>query len=276
MAHPVVSGNKIRKLEYLLPVLKSGSSLGVVSFGGIYSNHIHALAWLCKVYEVPLHLMVRAHTGLRKGEFSPTLRDVSNWGAEVHFLSPTDYRCHTQDDHLEYWQSRFPGYAIVPEGGSHGSALKGIGSMVSEVYDDLSHPDVWICPVGTGATLAGIVRHAQPDQLVLGISALKASNLDKNILHRWDLTSYPNWTVAHQWHFGGYGHVRTELIRFIHEFYQTTDILLDPLYNGKAMYALDQYISSRLITPQSRVVFLHTGGLQGWRGLNKDSEIPVD
>lgn len=269
LAHPVVSGNKIRKLAYLIPKLREASCAGVLSFGGPHSNHVHALAWLCHEFHVPLTVFIRSYEPDWTLFDSPTLEDARHWGAELRTLSPEEYRKKDQADRIRRWEREFPEYMIVPEGGSHWDAVHGVAEMMAEITAVLPGPDVWMCPVGTGATVAGIIRYKQPDQWVIGVSALKSSVLDSEINSRWQLEQYSKWVIAQQWHFGGYGKTPEALISFLHDFHSKHSIRLDPLYNGKTMYAFVQYVKFGLIPAGSQVVFVHTGGLQGWRGIER-------
>lgn len=263
LIHPVVSGNKYRKLRFLLPLFEKNSCTGVLSFGGRYSNHIHALAWICRKYNVPLTVFIRAHNDKSR---SSTLADVHEWKADVRYLTPGEYRKKDTEEQLDRWKKEFPGYLVIPEGGSHESSLRGIVEMMEEIANELPDTDIFICPVGTGATLAGMIHAKKRPQWIIGVSSLKSSVLHLELNKKWKLESFPGWTVADQWHFGGYGRITGPLINFIDQFEHDHNILLDPLYNGKAMYAFYQYLRYDLIPPGSQVVFIHTGGLQGWRG----------
>lgn len=160
----------------------------------------------------------------------------------------------------------YPGYLIIPEGGSHPRALEGIDRMMQEINDQISNVNYLVCPVGTGATFAGMVKSAKRGQRTIGISALKSSVFFREIQYRWGLDKYHNWSIADQWHFGGYGKMTRELDLFIRQFEINHGMLLDPLYNGKAMFATCEYLKYQLFPSGSKVVFIHTGGLQGWRG----------
>lgn len=276
MIHPVVSGNKLRKLSFLFPGLEAATYMpgtlkrsgyqGILTFGGAHSNHVHALAWICKEYGVPFIVFVRSHDPEVQ---SPTMNDVRLWGGIIIPLSPDKYSKKENPKQINRWEKAFPGYLIIPEGGSHTRSLDGIGEMMREIDTDIPDWDLMLCPVGTGATMAGIIRHKNPGQWAIGISALKTSLAKVLIGSQWELDEYDHWTIADQWHFGGYGKVTKELLVFIKSFRKTHGILLDPLYNGKAMYAFYQYLEFNLIPPSSKVVFIHTGGLQGWRGLRE-------
>lgn len=265
LIHPVVSGNKYRKLAFLMPEFEDNRYQGIVSFGGPHSNHIHALAWVCHHHNIPLVVLVRSS---HEYPDSPTLRDVRQWGAVVEVLSPTQYRLKDTEEYLNHLEKKYPGYLMIPEGGSHPKAPVGFEKMIREVEMCLPDPDLYICPVGTGATLAGIVRFKAPRQYVIGVSSLKSSSFYQEIKRKWSLDQYPRWTLAEQWHFGGYGKMTKTLLDFLGRFEQDHGVLLDPVYNGKAMFAFHEYVRFHLIPPGSKVVFLHTGGVQGWRGVN--------
>lgn len=262
LIHPVISGNKYRKLAFLHPLFRSGACPGVISYGGPFSNHIHALAWLCKEYNVPLTAFIRSH---REYLQSPTMEDVREWGATIIPLSARDYSKEVAQARTLKSKDQFPGQLIIPEGGSHPDALAGIGDMIDEIMTQLPAWDMIVCPVGTGATLAGIVRYKNHDQVAVGVSALKSSRTKEIMGLQWNLAQYRHWTIADQWHFGGYGKITEELSGFLEFFREKHGIKMDPLYNGKALYALYQYVKFDLIPPGSKVVLVHTGGLQGAR-----------
>lgn len=264
LIHPQISGNKFRKLQFLRDLQGKNMLKGILSFGGAFSNHLHALAFFCYSEGVPLNVFVRSYD---ENPDNPVLSDLRKWGVQVRILSPEEYRRKEDPEQIRRWEEEFPGHLILPEGGSHPDALTGIKDMMQEIGKEGIRADYYFVPVGTGATLAGMV-HAQEDlQMTVGISALKTSELFYSVQKKWKLEEYRNWTIADQWHWGGYGKVPEDLKLFLKEFESRHEILLDPLYNGKAMYALCQYLRHELIPPGSVVVFIHTGGLQGWRGI---------
>lgn len=262
LLHPIISGNKYRKLAFLNPILEKRRCSGVVSFGGPHSNHLHALAWLCKMHDVPLTVMVRSHGELPR---TPTLTDVQEWGGAIRAIRPELYREKDREVNLNRWRRQYPDHIFIPEGGSHPHALDGVKDMMDEIEVALPYADLFFCPVGTGATLAGMVRSLKIKQKVVGVSAIKSSVLDKDISNKWNLGSDSNWIIADQWHFGGYGKMPEKLIQFVSFFKNKHGITLDLLYNGKTMFGFYQYVKYNLIPSGSNVVFIHTGGLQGLR-----------
>lgn len=266
LIHPLISGNKFRKLQFLKDLQGKEMLKGILSFGGAFSNHLHALAFYCFSEKIPLTVVVRS-----RGDHpeNPVLKDLCRWGAEIRFVTPTEYRRKDDPQQMQRWRVEWPGYLILPEGGSDPRALEGVGGMMREIGEADLDPDYFFVPVGTGATLAGMVRNRRGKGVIVGISALKTSGGYAAVKKKWRLKEESDWLVADQWHWGGYGKVPEDLRRFLKEFEIRHEILLDPLYNGKAMYALFQYLRYELIPPGAVIVFIHTGGLQGWRGIER-------
>jgi 1-aminocyclopropane-1-carboxylate deaminase len=260
LLHPVISGNKWRKLKYILDHALSLGADTLISMGGAYSNHLHALAYTGMVLGLKTIGLVR---GERPDILTPTLLDMKNWGMELNFVSRSDYRLLRQ---YKNWDD-LPGlkarqYWLV-EGGAQALALQGVADLVAEIaipYDTLC------LPCGTGTTLAGIVD-AVPEQVsVLSFSALKnAGFLTAEVTA---MLSQPrnNWRINLDYHFGGFAKMSAELSAFIEDFELKTTIPLEPVYTGKMMYALYDLIKKHYFKPGQRIIALHTGGLQGKRG----------
>jgi 1-aminocyclopropane-1-carboxylate deaminase len=271
--HPVISGNKWRKLKY---IIDHALSLGVdtlVSMGGAYSNHLHALAFVGKVLGLKTIGLVR---GEQPEILTPTLQDMRNWGMELKFVSRSDYRQLRQykdwqaPHHLPVahhpWQY-LPGLKQrqywVPEGGAQTLALKG----VAELVDEIGIPYDTICmPCGTGTTLAGIIEAAPQHVSVLGFAAFKNAAYLRSEVDAVLSQSRNGWQINLDYHFGGFAKTNAELSAFIEDFELKTTIPLDPVYTGKMMYAVYDLIQRRYFKPGERIIAVHTGGLQGRRG----------
>jgi len=136
-----------------------------------------------------------------------------------------------------------------------------------EILTDQEQRFDYICvPVGTGGTLAGLANSATDGQQLIGFSALKGNFLNEEVKK---YTSKTNWSVTDAYCFGGYAKVNKELIDFINDFKKQTAIALDPIYTGKMMYGISQYIKAGQFSKKSRILAIHTGGLQGLGGMNK-------
>lgn len=258
LLHPVISGNKWQKLKYFLAEALANGCHTLVSMGGAYSNHLHALAYCGH----KLGLMTRA---LVRGEAdaatNPALSDVQHWGMRLTFLSRTAYRVLRADGvprdltDGEYW---------IPEGGAGPLALQGIG----EWYATHDWRDTVLCvPCGSATTLAGMIQAAPPDVTVLGFSVLKGGKFLVDHVQR--LLTRParcRWEILFDYHCGGFAKTPQALLAFIGAFEQRHAIPLEPVYSGKMLYGLYDLIRHGYFARGQHLVALHTGGLQGRRG----------
>lgn len=260
LLHPVISGNKWRKLKYMLDHALSLGADTLISMGGAYSNHLHALAYVGKVLGLKTIGFVR---GEQPETLTPTLLDMKAWGMELKFVSRSDYRLLRQYKNWHDLPGLKPRQYWLPEGGAQPLALKGVAELVVEIgipYDKLC------VPCGTGTTLAGIIE-AVPEQVsVLGFAALKNAGFLTAEVDALLSQSRNNWQIDLAYHFGGFAKTNAELSAFIEDFELKTTIPLEPVYTGKMMYAIYDLIKKNYFKSGERIVAVHTGGLQGKRG----------
>lgn len=261
LIHPVVSGNKYRKLKYNLQEVRAGQYPGLLTFGGAYSNHIAATAYACREAGVPCVGVIRGEE-LEGKPLNATLRHAEADGMRFHFTSRERYRNKMTQEMLDYWEGLFPGYYILPEGGSNQLAVKGCAEILEE--EDLEF-DYIGTPVGTGGTMAGLITGSAEEQHVLGFPALKGDFLKDEIAK---FVTASNWSLVAGFQFGGYARVTGELIEFINIFKQETGIALDPVYTGKMMYGLKALAETGYFKAGTKILAIHTGGLQGIKGMN--------
>ncbi|MGR9013085.1 MAG: 1-aminocyclopropane-1-carboxylate deaminase/D-cysteine desulfhydrase [Gammaproteobacteria bacterium] len=262
LLHPVISGNKWRKLKYILDHALSLGADTIISMGGAYSNHLHALAYVGKVLGLKTIGLVRGEPSVT---LTPTLLDAKEWGMELKFVSRSDYRL------LRQYKSHFAlpglkqGQYWLTEGGAQTLALQGVAELVNEIemaYDTLC------VPCGTGTTLAGIIDKAPERMSVLGFAALKNAGFLRKEVEAMLSQSRHNWQLNLDYHFGGFAKINAELSAFINDFELKTNIPLEPVYTGKMIYAVYDLITKHYFKPGERIVALHTGGLQGKRGFS--------
>lgn len=261
LLHPLISGNKWRKLKYNLREAKEKNVQAVLSFGGAYSNHIHALAAAAKEYGLK-------SIGLIRGEElsinNNTLKDAADWGMEIHFIPREAYRT-KEEEILQPYYKAYSHLMVIPEGGSNALAIKG----VAEIIVELDLPFTTICtPSGTGATAAGLITGTPASSRVLAFSALKGDFLKKDIAALLP-QPYSHWELNNDYTFGGYAKMDQSLFDFILSFQKQHNILLDPIYNSKMMYGIYDLVRKDYFKPGEVIVALHTGGLQGWREWGK-------
>ncbi|WP_416305910.1 1-aminocyclopropane-1-carboxylate deaminase/D-cysteine desulfhydrase [Neptunicella sp. SCSIO 80796] len=256
LLHPVISGNKWRKLKYALQAIYAGQSSQIISFGGGYSNHLHALGYCCNQLDIAFTAIVR---GDYSANMTPTLTALSDWGAKIKFVDKQTYQRRSDHDYLLELQQQYPEAVVIPEGGSQRPALSGVADMVNELQH---HYDYILLPVASGGTLAGLI-HSQINTKLIGIAVLKGQGyleqLVKDLLSEHSPTQ---WQIAHHFHHGGYAKQPDELVHFCQQSQNDLNIPLEPVYSGKLFYAARELLAEQYFPQGSRILLLHTGGLQ--------------
>jgi 1-aminocyclopropane-1-carboxylate deaminase len=270
--HPLLSGNKFRKLKYNVEEALKQKHHTLLTFGGAYSNHIPATAYAAELNGLRSIGIIRGEELAEGWRENPTLTVASEMGMQFEFISRTAYRGRSDNSFLEDLGRRFGKVYIIPEGGTNELGVSGCEEIL-QPGDERFH--IICCAVGTGGTLAGLSRAASEQQAILGFPALKGNFLEKDIRQ---FTNKDNWTLIPQFHFGGYGRVSAELIDFINSFRSGTGIPLDPVYTGKMMYGLLRMVEDDAFDRGTRILAVHTGGLQGIKGMNgilKKKNLPL-
>ena len=262
LLHLIISGNKWRKLKYTLDHALSEGADTLISMGGAYSNHLHALAYVSKALGLKTIGLVR---GEQPETLTPTLSDLQNWGMVLKFVSRFDYRLLRQYKGCYDLPGLKPRQYWLPEGGAQALALKGVAELVNEI--DVAY-DILCVPCGTGATLAGIIDMV-PDQVsVMGFAALKNAEFLQTDVESLLPRPCSNWQINMDYHFGGFAKTSAELMTFMADFEFKNGIPLEPVYTGKMIYAIYNLITKHTFKPGQRIIAVHTGGLQGKRGFN--------
>ena len=270
LIHPNISGNKWRKLKYNLLEAEEKGYKTLLTFGGAYSNHIHALA-------VAGRLLGFKTIGCIRGEehlpLNHTLSEAEKNGMTFCYLSRSDYREKTSDTVIDQLKAKFGDFYLVPEGGTNESAVKGCSEVIEEIGFS---PDYIMSAIGTGGTLAGLITGMKNQGEILGVSSLKGGDfLEKDITSLLS-THSGNWKVLVDYHFGGYAKTNLELFSFIQWFQEKHDILLDPIYTSKMAFCFYDLLNKDYFKRGSKIVLVHTGGLQGWYGMIQQKKVSID
>jgi 1-aminocyclopropane-1-carboxylate deaminase len=258
---PLLSGNKYRKLKYNLRHAREAGYDTLLTFGGAYSNHLHATAAAGKRHGLRTIGLVRGEE-LAQSPLNPTLAAARRNGMHLEFLSRERYRQKSSPSFLAALQARYGRVFILPEGGTNERAIRGCAEILSPGDRAFSHV---CCAVGTGGTLAGLARAAGPGVQVRGYPAIRAAGLQAS-LRPWIPGAH--WTLVGDYHFGGYARIDRELVEFINDFKERTGVSLDPVYTGKMLYGILSDIRKGKFPQGSRILAIHTGGLQGRAGMN--------
>ncbi len=261
LIHPDISGNKYWKLFYNINhyLAENPAAPLIITFGGAFSNHISAVAALGKSEGIPTLGIIRGDELKDNWQENSTLKKAFENGMVFRFVTRESYR--NKAALTNTLQTEFPNALIIPEGGTNAYAVWGIQHMLSEGTKEF---DYLCTAVGTGGTAAGLSKFAKENQSVLGFKIVKDNSLEDSILN---LSRRKNFKLIEA-DFGGYGKINAEIVGFINEFYNAYKIPLDPVYTGKMMFKLINMIKSGYFAEGTKILAMHTGGLQGIAGAN--------
>lgn len=257
MLHPGLSGNKFWKLKVPLTRYLASSPISpeIISFGGAWSNHLHACSFLGPLLGIGTRGIIRGEelAKISEDRWSHTLQDMKKNGMKLEFVTRECYR--NKKELYSFYENKYPDALIIPEGGNSAQGREGVAGMLPENIDRFSHIAV---PVGTGTTIEGL-KQKFPEKEFIGFITVK----DKSL--------YPALRIKNisciDASLGGFGKINKELIHFINEFEYKFNLPLDPIYTGKMMFQLWNQLEKGNFEPGSHILVLHTGGLQGKRSL---------
>ena len=261
--HPIISGNKFRKLKYNIQEAKRLGHTTLLTFGGAFSNHILAVAGAGAEFGFKTIGIIRGEELESKINENPTLAKTQELGMQFHFVSRTAYRDKESSSFISFLCEKFGNFYLVPEGGTNDLAIKGCEEILTS--EDKSYFTHIACAVGTGGTISGLINSSTEKQQLIGFSSLKGAFLSEVIRN---FVVKTNWSISDACHFGGYGKVNDELIQFLNSFYTQTSIPLDPVYTGKMVFGVLDLIEKGYFPENSKILMIHTGGLQGIKGMN--------
>ena len=266
-------GNKWFKLKYNLLEAQRLGIQQLITFGGAYSNHLHATAEAADYFGFQSIGIVRgeAHVPL-----NDTLQHCVNKGMQLFYMSREDYRKKDNALFIQAWMSEqeIPFGYIIPEGGSNAWAVQGVKDLVDLLPADT---DIIATACGTGGTLAGLITGLHPQQEAWGFPVLKGADfLEEDIrqlLSESSFHEHKNWMLYLEYHLGGYAKLPDDLLSFVRQFKSEQGITLDPTYTCKLLFGLFDLANKGLLPKDKKIVALHTGGLQAWDGLTEKKRI---
>ncbi|MFY0727949.1 1-aminocyclopropane-1-carboxylate deaminase/D-cysteine desulfhydrase [Pseudomonas sp. NFX15] len=263
---PLISGNKWFKLIEHLKIAEQSGAKGIISLGGAHSNHLHALAAAGKRFGFSTVGLLRGHP-----QETPTVKDLQAFGMQLHWLGYGGYRARHEAGFWLPWKEQYPDLHPVPEGGGGLAGARGCMPLKDEVRSQLkgfgwSDYHGWWLACGTGTTLAGLVLAEAGEHRVYGALAVPddhgVAQWVEQVVGQTAEATYELMNASH----GGFAKVDPPLLAFIEQTEQASGIPLEPVYTGKALLALKQQVEAGKFAAGTRLVFVHTGGLQGRRG----------
>jgi|TARA_B110000902_G_scaffold195788_1_gene222009 1-aminocyclopropane-1-carboxylate deaminase len=268
LIHPFVSGNKFRKLKYNLQEAKKLKKKALFTYGGAFSNHIVATAVAGKIAGFKTFGIIRGDELGKKLEETleenATLREAHNNGMKFQFVSREQYRQKSSFGFVEKMKNKWGDFYVIPEGGTNCLAVDGCEEILNKEDSKFNY----ICSaVGTGGTISGLINASKKNQKIIGFPALKGNFLSEEIKKY--VGRKKNWSLQKAYHFGGYAKHDEELITFINNFTAETGVLLDPVYTGKMLFGILDLIKKDEFTEGSKILAIHTGGIQGIAGVNQ-------
>ena len=263
--HQHVSGNKWFKLQHALAKAQQQQASSVISFGGAYSNHIHALAYAAQQLNLPAIGYIRGQWS----EGNQTLSDAKRWGMTLHSLSREQYRQKNDTQFLASLKQQYPDIVVIAEGGSGVDALLGVAQLMGMIEKKLGSLDCLVAACGTGGTLAGLVASVKKTKSILGIPVLKGASFlvdDINdLLLSAGYKAHCQWQLDLEGHYGGYGKVKRDHLKAMRELELAHDVLLDPVYTAKMWRRFNELVADDYFASGAKIALLHSGGLQGRR-----------
>ncbi len=268
LIHPFVCGNKFRKLKYNLLAAKAENKKTILTFGGAFSNHIAAVAYAGKANGFKTIGIIRGEELFDKVSDNPTLQWARDCGMQLEFVTRSDY----QSKNITAFEDQLSDIYIIPEGGTNALAIKGCEEILTKSDAQF---DYICCSIGTGGTISGLINSVLPHQKILGFPALKGYFLRDEIRN---FVENSNWDLINDYHFGGYGKVTSDLVLFMNGFFGRNQILLDPIYTAKMVFGVMDLIQKDYFPEHSKILMIHTGGIQGIKGMNiklQNKQLPL-
>lgn len=267
LEHPAAPGNKWHKLKYHLEAARQQGATALATFGGPYSNHLHAFANVIADSAWAGICVVR---GELQAKLTPTLADAAQAGVVLWPSTRADYRLAEAAEVVATINANYPSVYWIPEGGGGVLGARGCQDWAQQIGQHGLGFDAWAVSAGTGTTAAGFLAASQAANLHV-FSALKGATAQQQeivaLAQQINPEARGESLVFHSdCHHGGYAKHSPELAQFMQQIAQLNPhLLLDPVYTCKSLFAIISKMQAGT-WPHQSTLFVHTGGLQGWRG----------
>jgi len=270
LIHPVIQGNKWRKLKYNVIDAQQTKQTTLLSFGGAYSNHLHALAAAGKHFNFKTIGIIR---GEQHTPPNPCIQDLLDWGMQLKYVTRAEYKNKTSANFIKQLQQELGDFYLIPEGANNPLGIKGCAELLLELQQNYNEI---CCEVGSGTMLTALIKNNKtPDTVFTGFAVMKNPQLETDIINnlKESHSIQTQWQINHDYHFGGFAKTTDELNAFIIDFKQQFNIQLEPVYSGKMLYGIMDLIKKDHYKKGTKILAIHGGGLQGLRGFKQLSKI---
>ncbi len=259
LIHPVISGNKLFKLYYFFSDAIKSPHKKIITFGGAYSNHLAATAAACKENNLSCIGIVN---GSKQEKLSHTLLFCTQMGMQLEFITRNQYSKKNEIPFIKNIKEKCSEYILIPEGGFSTNGVNG-AALISNYYKQYNFTHI-CCATGSGTTLAGLIKSSDPGQQIVGFSAVKnMPDFEMKMKCFTGSDAHKNYELLQAYHFGGFAKKTPTLIDFMNKFFKDHNIPLDFVYTGKMMFGVNDLIRNNYFCEHSKILCIHTGGLQG-------------
>jgi 1-aminocyclopropane-1-carboxylate deaminase len=255
----IISGNKLFKLWFYLKEAAESTHKTLITFGGFYSNHLVATAEAARSLQLRAVGFVR---GERPRSLTHTLEHCISVGMDIRFISRRIYDQKVDDQFISHLKNEFGDFTLIPEGGASITGRRGAELIISKLNNErFTHA---CCAVGTATTLAGLHPLQGNGTKLIGFSVLKGeSDMSKRLQLLLPNEEIDDIEIIIDFHFGGYAKKNKELLEFMNYFYHEHKIQTDFVYTAKMFYGVMDLVNKNYFPFNSKVLCLHSGGLQG-------------
>jgi 1-aminocyclopropane-1-carboxylate deaminase len=250
LIHSIISGNKWRKLKEYIDLAQKNKSNSIISFGGAYSNHLYALAFLGQQLNINTIGLIRGNE-LSKNS-NPFLKQISEWGMKLYFLDRENYRKKVIPKEIA-----LENVLIIPEGGFSELGVIGVECLINEMNEQIKAEYI-ITAVGTGTTAIGLSQYSK--MKTIGILTLNNKNEIESNFKQLGIEKYL--AINENYVFGKYAKESNVLTEFCKSFHTKHGIMIEPIYTGRMFYGLCDLIRQNYFPENSKIIALHTGGVK--------------
>lgn len=263
LIHPIISGNKWRKLKYNILHMQMNRMEGIITFGGAYSNHLLATAFAARQANIPCVGIVRGDE--LSYESNTILSFCNSLGMNLKFISRNEYGYKEEPLYRQELLTHYSNYWIIPEGGGNYQGVLGCMEIMKETDNDYD----FVClSQGTTTTSIGVLLSIPEKTNLLVCPALKGFDSIFEMRQRMISMGFESEYIEEKLsqvivlqtdNLGRYGKATAELKVFCIDFYEQTKINIDYTYNAKSLFKLKEFIELKSLF-NKKILYIHTGG----------------